>query len=203
MSRPHAESVSAVKALVAIIMGSDSDLPIMREAAEVLKQSGVPYEMSVFSAHRTPGLLRRYLVQAERKGIEVFIAGAGGAAHLPGVIAAHTLLPVIGVPIDSQLKGIDSLLSIVQMPKGIPVATVAIGKAGAANAAIYALEMLRLKYPEIGKALKGLRQSLRSRVLAANRKLRREQNTSGDTIPILGGSGHVPGESPKRSGGKS
>ena len=160
-----------MKPLVAIIMGSDSDLPIMSEAAAVLKQAGVGYDLNVFSAHRTPDLLRRYLTQAQRKGVEVFIAGAGGAAHLPGVIAAHTILPVIGVPIDSQLKGVDSLLSIVQMPRGIPVATVAIGKAGAANAAIFALEILRLKYPEIEKAIRDLRLALRKKVLAANRRL--------------------------------
>ena len=166
-----------MKPLVAIIMGSDSDLPIMREAAAVLNQVGVAYEMNVYSAHRTPALLRRYLVQAENKGIEVFIAGAGGAAHLPGVIAAHCLRPVIGVPIDSQLKGIDSLLSIVQMPKGIPVATVAIGKAGAANAAIFALEILSLKHPNLGTILKRLRKELTRKVVAANRKLRAEMTT--------------------------
>ena len=136
--------ISSMKPIVAIVMGSDSDLPIMQEAAAILTANSVACEMNVFSAHRTPELLRRYLAQAERKGIEVFIAGAGGAAHLPGVIAAYTTRPVIGVPIDSHLKGIDSLLSIVQMPKGIPVATVAIGKAGAANAGILAM-ILRLK----------------------------------------------------------
>jgi len=165
-----------MKPVVAIIMGSDSDLPVMQEAAAVLKTSGVAFEMNVFSAHRTPDLLRRYLGQAGRKGIEVFIAGAGGAAHLPGVIAAHTTLPVIGVPIDSQLKGIDSLLSMVQMPRGIPVATVAIGKAGAANAAIFAMEILTLKYPAIGEKLAALRKSLKTRVVAANRKLHRQHS---------------------------
>lgn len=164
-----------MKPLVAIIMGSDSDLPIMNEAANVLGSCGVGYELSVYSAHRTPGLLRRYLAQAARSGVEVFIAGAGGAAHLPGVIAAHTTRPVIGVPIDSQLKGVDSLLSIVQMPKGIPVATVAIGKAGAANAAIFALEILQLKYPEFEAKLQGLRAELRKKVVAANRKLRAQR----------------------------
>lgn len=160
-----------MKPIVAIIMGSDSDLPVMQEAATVLEQNGIAHEVNVFSAHRTPDLLRRYLAQAERKGIEVFIAGAGGAAHLPGVIAAHTTRPVIGVPIDSALKGVDSLLSIVQMPKGIPVATVAIGKAGAANAAIFAMEILRLKYPAVGARLTRLRKALKAKVLAANRKL--------------------------------
>jgi 5-(carboxyamino)imidazole ribonucleotide mutase len=162
-----------MKPVVAIIMGSDSDLPIMQEAAAVLKSSGIAFELNVFSAHRTPDLLRRYLAQAERRGVEVFIAGAGGAAHLPGVIAAHTTRPVIGVPIDSALKGVDSLLSIVQMPKGIPVATVAIGKAGAANAAIFAIEILRLKYPELAAKLTALRKALKERVLAANRRLHR------------------------------
>jgi phosphoribosylaminoimidazole carboxylase PurE protein len=161
-------------------MGSDSDLPIMNEAAQVLRDNGIGYEMNVFSAHRTPGLLRRYLRQALDKGIEVFIAGAGGAAHLPGVIAAHSMLPVIGVPIDSQLKGIDSLLSIVQMPKGIPVATVAIGKAGAANAAIFAMEILSLKYAEVRPMLKRLRLELKKKVIAANRKLREQTEGTRD-----------------------
>ncbi len=163
-----------MKPIVAIVMGSDSDLPIMQEAAAILTANAVACEMNVFSAHRTPELLRRYLAQAERKGIEVFIAGAGGAAHLPGVIAAYTTRPVIGVPIDSHLKGIDSLLSIVQMPKGIPVATVAIGKAGAANAGILALEILRLKYPAIGPRLVALRRGLKAKVIAANRRLKRQ-----------------------------
>jgi 5-(carboxyamino)imidazole ribonucleotide mutase len=163
-----------MKPIVAIVMGSDSDLPIMQEAAAILTANSVACEMNVFSAHRTPELLRRYLAQAERKGIEVFIAGAGGAAHLPGVIAAYTTRPVIGVPIDSHLKGIDSLLSIVQMPKGIPVATVAIGKAGAANAGILALEILRLKYPAIAPRLVALRRGLKAKVIAANRKLKRQ-----------------------------
>jgi len=160
-----------MKPIVAIIMGSDSDLPVMQETATVLEQNGIAHEINVFSAHRTPDLLRRYMAQAERKGIEVFIAGAGGAAHLPGVIASYTTRPVIGVPIESALKGVDSLLSIVQMPKGIPVATVAIGKAGAANAAILALEILRLKYPALGVKLARLRKQLKAKVLAANRKL--------------------------------
>lgn len=163
-----------MKPIVAIVMGSDSDLPIMQEAAAILTANSVACEMNVFSAHRTPELLRRYLAQAERKGIEVFIAGAGGAAHLPGVIAAYTTRPVIGVPIDSHLKGIDSLLSIVQMPKGIPVATVAIGKAGAANAGILALEILRLKYPELGPRLNAMRRGLKAKVIAANRRLKRQ-----------------------------
>jgi 5-(carboxyamino)imidazole ribonucleotide mutase len=161
-----------MKPLVAIIMGSDSDLPVMHEAVQVLKAAGIGCETSVFSAHRTPALLRRYLARAERNGIEVFIAGAGGAAHLPGVIAAECRKPVIGVPIDSQLKGLDSLLSIVQMPKGIPVATVAIGKAGAANAAILALEILGLKYPKAVQAVKRLRAESVRKVLAANRRVR-------------------------------
>jgi 5-(carboxyamino)imidazole ribonucleotide mutase len=160
-----------MKPIVAIIMGSDSDLPVMQEAATVLEQNGIGYEMNVFSAHRTPDLLRRYLAQAERKGVEVFIAGAGGAAHLPGVIAAYTTCPVVGVPIESALKGVDSLLSIVQMPKGIPVATVAIGKSGAANAGILAMQILRLKCPALGPRLKKMRAALKAKVLAANRKL--------------------------------
>jgi len=127
--------------LVGIIMGSDSDLPVMREAAEMLKQFGVPYEMTIVSAHRTPGRLYEYAQTAEARGLKVIIAGAGGAAHLPGMAAAITPLPVIGVPVKtSALGGQDSLLSIVQMPGGVPVATVAIN--GAKNAGILAAQIL-------------------------------------------------------------
>ena len=130
-------------AQVGIIMGSDSDLPVMQDAAETLRQFGVPYEMTIVSAHRTPGRLFEYADGARQRGIRVIIAGAGGAAHLPGMLAAKTTLPVLGVPVPSRyLKGMDSLLSIVQMPKGVPVATFAIGEAGAANAALYAVSML-------------------------------------------------------------
>lgn len=133
--------------LVGIIMGSDSDLPVMRGAAEVLEEFGVPYEITIVSAHRTPGRLFKYAQEASGRGIEVIIAGAGGSAHLPGMVASITELPVIGVPIRTEnLEGIDSLFSIVQMPPGIPVATVAIN--GAKNAGILAVEILGLKNPE-------------------------------------------------------
>lgn len=130
-----------MKVLVGIIMGSDSDLPTMKASAKVCEEFGVPYEMKIVSAHRTPLDMAKYGQEAHKRGLRVIIAGAGGAAHLPGMIAAHTPLPVIGVPISTEfLKGLDSLLSIVQMPAGVPVATVAIG--GAKNAALLALEIL-------------------------------------------------------------
>ena len=128
---------------VAIIMGSDSDWPVMRGAAEILAEFGVAYEARVVSAHRTPDLMFEFAEQAAANGVKVIIAGAGGAAHLPGMVAAKTTLPVLGVPVPSKhLQGQDSLLSIVQMPKGVPVGTLAIGKAGAANAALLAAEIL-------------------------------------------------------------
>jgi len=166
-----------MKPIVAVIMGSDSDLPVMTGALEILKQYDIAHEASVFSAHRTPDLLRRYVIGAGRRGVLIFIAAAGGAAHLPGVIASYTTQPVIGVPMGSEINGLDSLLSIVQMPKGIPVATVAIGKAGAANAAILAMELLQLHQPEISQKLKQLRLELRSKVVAANRRLARQART--------------------------
>ncbi|MCI5064522.1 5-(carboxyamino)imidazole ribonucleotide mutase [bacterium] len=129
--------------LIGIIMGSDSDWPTMKQSAEVLEQFGVPYEAKVVSAHRTPDLLKEYANTAEDRGIQVIIAGAGGAAHLPGMAAAQTLLPVLGVPVESRvLKGVDSLLSIVQMPGGVPVGTLSIGESGAKNAALLAVRML-------------------------------------------------------------
>jgi 5-(carboxyamino)imidazole ribonucleotide mutase len=129
--------------LVAIIMGSDSDWPVMKNAAQMLADFGVPYEAKVVSAHRTPDLMFEFAETAASKGIQVIIAGAGGAAHLPGMVAAKTTLPVLGVPVPSKhLQGQDSLLSIVQMPKGIPVATFAIGDAGAANAGLFAVSIL-------------------------------------------------------------
>lgn len=135
---------------VLIIMGSDSDLPVMEEAANMLKEFNIPCNMTVASAHRTPERTLKLVRDAEKNGIEVIIAGAGMAAHLPGVIASHTILPVIGVPLDaSPLKGMDALLSIVQMPPGIPVATVALGKAGAKNAGILAAQILARKDPKL------------------------------------------------------
>ncbi|MBK8433573.1 MAG: 5-(carboxyamino)imidazole ribonucleotide mutase [Chloroflexi bacterium] len=136
--------------LVGLIMGSISDWETMQNAAELLQQFGVPYEAKVVSAHRTPNLMVRYAEEAEERGLKVIIAGAGGAAHLPGMTAGHTLVPVIGVPIQSRaLNGLDSLLSIVQMPAGVPVATMAIGKAGAINAALQAILILGNEDPAL------------------------------------------------------
>jgi 5-(carboxyamino)imidazole ribonucleotide mutase len=147
--------VSENQPRVGIIMGSRSDRETMQEAARILEEFGIAYEMKVVSAHRTPDLMFRYAEQAEERGIEVIIAGAGGAAHLPGMTAAKTTLPVIGVPVlSSTLNGIDSLLSIVQMPRGVPVATVAIGKAGAANAGLLAARILGSRDPELRARLK-------------------------------------------------
>lgn len=152
---------------VSIIMGSKSDWPIMEEAAIILKTLDIPCEARVLSAHRTPDALFEYVEKATKNGIKIFIAGAGGAAHLPGVIAAKTLLPVIGVPMPSQaLNGIDSLLSIVQMPKGIPVATMAIGKAGAGNAALFAAAILSLTDSQYKKNLTRFREQQAKDILA-------------------------------------
>jgi 5-(carboxyamino)imidazole ribonucleotide mutase len=158
---------SSPKPLVGIIMGSTSDWETMEHAAKTLDQLGVPYETRVVSAHRTPDLLFEYVAAVEQRGIEVIIAGAGGAAHLPGMAASKTVLPVLGVPVESKaLKGLDSLLSIAQMPGGIPVGTLAIGKAGAINAALLAAAILGNKYPEIREALQRFRQSQTAKVLA-------------------------------------
>ena len=147
--------------LVAVVMGSKSDAEAMQPALDVLTQLGIDYEVSVISAHRTPEKARQYALAAQSRGIEVIIAAAGGAAHLPGVLASWTSLPVIGVPLaSSELKGIDALYSIVQMPAGIPVACVAIGAAGAKNAAYLAAEILGLKYNNIQKAYEKYRSEL-------------------------------------------
>ncbi|MFC2024913.1 5-(carboxyamino)imidazole ribonucleotide mutase [Chloroflexota bacterium] len=147
--------------LVAVIMGSKSDAETMQPTLDVLKELGIDYEASVISAHRTPEKARQYGLAARSRGIEVIIAAAGGAAHLPGVLASWTTLPVIGVPLSSsELKGVDALYSIVQMPAGIPVATVAIGTAGARNAAYLAAEVLGLKHEEIRKAYEKYRSDL-------------------------------------------
>ena len=152
--------------LVGIIMGSKSDLNTMKEAALILKEFNIPYEIKVVSAHRTPEWMYEYAKSADKKGIEVIIAGAGGAAHLPGMTASLTTIPVIGVPIQSKsLNGLDSLLSIVQMPGGIPVATVAIGTAGAKNAALLAIRILSNKYPELKEKLYNYYQNLANSVL--------------------------------------
>src|SRR5690349_12664224 len=153
--------------LVGVIMGSSSDWETLEHAAKTLSELGVPHETRVVSAHRTPDLLFEYASSAEKRGIEVIIAGAGGAAHLPGMTAAKTVLPVLGVPVESKaLKGLDSLLSIAQMPGGIPVGTLAIGKAGAINAALLAAAMLGAKHPEIREALRKFRANQTKKVLA-------------------------------------
>jgi 5-(carboxyamino)imidazole ribonucleotide mutase len=157
----------AMGPLVGIIMGSSSDWETMEHAAKMLAELGVPYETRVVSAHRTPDLLFEYAAGAEARGIEVIIAGAGGAAHLPGMTAAKTALPVLGVPVESKaLKGLDSLLSIAQMPSGIPVGTLAIGKAGAANAGLLAAAILGTKHPEIREAVRRFRAAQTAKVLA-------------------------------------
>ncbi len=155
-----------MQALVGIIMGSSSDWETMQSAAEVLDKLAIPYEVRVVSAHRTPDLLFEYAAGARARGLEVLIAGAGGAAHLPGMTAAKTPLPVLGVPVPSKaLGGIDSLLSIVQMPAGVPVATFAIGAAGATNAGLCAAAILANKYPAIAAALEGFRERQTAGVL--------------------------------------
>ena len=156
-----------MKPLVGIIMGSSSDWETMRAAAEALDKLGVPYETRVVSAHRTPDLLFEYASTAQGRGIEVIIAGAGGAAHLPGMTASKTTLPVLGVPVQSKaLNGMDSLLSIVQMPAGVPVATFAIGVAGATNAGLTAAAILANKRPEFDAALKKFRADQTARILS-------------------------------------
>ncbi len=155
--------------LVGIIMGSQSDWETMQHAASQLEALGVPHEVRVVSAHRTPDLLFEYAATAEGRGIEVIIAGAGGAAHLPGMCASKTALPVLGVPVQSKtLNGLDSLLSIVQMPGGVPVGTLAIGKAGATNAALLATTILGGKYPQYRAAYERFRAGQTEAVLAAS-----------------------------------
>lgn len=149
-----------------LIMGSQSDWDTLRHAAETLDQLGVPYEVRVVSAHRTPDLMAEYAKSAEARGLEVIIAGAGGAAHLPGMTAAHTVLPVLGVPVETKaLGGLDSLLSIAQMPAGVPVGTLAIGRAGAVNAALMAASILGNKYPPVREALRWYRAAQTQAVL--------------------------------------
>ena len=153
------------KPLVGVIMGSRSDWETMRHAAEILDQFGVPHEKHIVSAHRTPLWMAEYASRAEERGLEAIIAGAGGAAHLPGMVAAHTTVPVLGVPVESHaLKGMDSLLSIVQMPGGIPVGTLAIGKAGATNAGLLAVSILANSRPGLRAKLKAFREEQTARV---------------------------------------
>jgi|SRR5579871_3034538 5-(carboxyamino)imidazole ribonucleotide mutase len=154
------------KSLVAVIMGSKSDWETMRHADEALTRFGVPHECRIVSAHRTPALMAAFAAEAEGRGIEVIIAGAGGAAHLPGMVAAQTLVPVLGVPVESRaLKGMDSLLSIVQMPGGIPVGTLAIGQAGATNAALLAVAILANTRPDLREKLRQFRAEQTEKVL--------------------------------------
>ena len=158
--------------LVGIIMGSQSDWPIMKHASETLKNLAIKHEKKIVSAHRTPDLLFEYAESASERGIEVIIAGAGGAAHLPGMTAAKTHIPVIGVPMKTKsLEGKDSLLSILQMPAGIPVATVAIGKAGSVNAGLLAASILGIKYPDINKKVLEFRKKQTKRILKASKLL--------------------------------
>lgn len=157
---------------VLILIGSDSDAPVMQGALDTLRELQIPCEMTVASAHRSPERVLRIVREAPARGVRVFIAGAGAAAHLGGVIAAHTTLPVIGVPIDSSaLKGLDALLSTVQMPPGVPVATVSIGKPGAVNAAVLAAQMLALADQELAARLAGYKQRLADKVEQADRRL--------------------------------
>jgi 5-(carboxyamino)imidazole ribonucleotide mutase len=167
MNDTAANSKRKASPRIGIIMGSTSDWETMEHAAKTLESLGVRFETLVVSAHRTPDLLFEYASSAEQRGIEVIIAGAGGAAHLPGMTASKTVLPVLGVPVESKtLKGLDSLLSIAQMPGGIPVGTLAIGKAGAINAALLAAAILGIQHPEIREALRSFRKTQTERVLA-------------------------------------
>jgi 5-(carboxyamino)imidazole ribonucleotide mutase len=165
-SKPGKKPAAVVPPIVAVIMGSKSDWETMSAASEILRDFGVSHECRIVSAHRTPELMTEFASGAEGRGIEVIIAGAGGAAHLPGMTAAHTTLPVLGVPIESKaLKGMDSLLSIVQMPAGVPVATLAIGSAGAKNAALLAISILAGKRKPLREKLKAFRELQRRKVL--------------------------------------
>ncbi|MDD5428442.1 MAG: 5-(carboxyamino)imidazole ribonucleotide mutase [Candidatus Omnitrophica bacterium] len=157
---------------VAILMGSDSDLEVMKDAAKVLKENGTVYEMKILSAHRSPDDVAKFVKAARGKGFKVIIAGAGGAAHLAGVIASHTTLPVIGVPMETkELKGLDSLLSTVQMPSGVPVATMSIGRSGAKNAGILALQILSLNDARLEKRLNGFKRELVENIRRKNRNI--------------------------------
>jgi 5-(carboxyamino)imidazole ribonucleotide mutase len=159
---------AAVQPLVGIVMGSSSDWETLKSAADTLERLGVPYEVRVVSAHRTPDLLFEYAATARDRGLQVIIAGAGGAAHLPGMVASKTSLPVLGVPVQSKsLSGLDSLLSIVQMPAGVPVGTLAIGAAGAVNAALLAASILANAHPAVRAALDAYRAAQTEQVLAA------------------------------------
>ncbi len=163
------------KPLVSIVMGSDSDLPVMSEAGVMLERFGIVYETHIFSAHRSPEKTTKFAKGAAKRGIMVIIAGAGGAAHLAGVIAAHTVLPVIGVPMETKLDGIDSLLSTVQMPAGVPVATVAIGKTGAVNSAILAAEIIGASSAQMRAKIEGYKKELVKKIDEKNRSIKRKK----------------------------
>lgn len=161
------QSGGATPPKVGVVMGSDSDWEIMREATNILAQFGVPFEAKVVSAHRTPDLLFSYAENAQKRGLKAIIAGAGGAAHLPGMLASKTIVPVLGVPVPSRhLQGQDSLYSIVQMPRGVPVATFAIGTAGAVNAGLFAVAMLAVEDTQLAEALQQFRQKQTEKVLS-------------------------------------
>jgi len=164
-----------VKPLVGIIMGSDSDLAVMQEAAKVLKQFEIPYEIGVYSAHRSPHRTLEYVRSARERGLKVIIAGAGSSAHLAGVTAAETTLPVIGIPIDSSpLSGLDSLLSTVQMPPGVPVATMGVGNSGATNAAVFAVQILALGDERLAGRLAEYKDQLEKSVAEKSKKIQEE-----------------------------
>ncbi|MDB4349401.1 5-(carboxyamino)imidazole ribonucleotide mutase [Omnitrophica bacterium] len=161
------------KPVIAVVMGSDSDYPVMKETSKVLSDFGIPFEIKVLSAHRSPDLVTRFARLAKNKGLKVIIAGAGGAAHLAGVIASHTTLPVIGIPIESKyLKGIDSLFSTVQMPGGVPVSCMSIGRSGAKNAAISALQILALNDNKVQKRLELFKKEMVRTIKKKNRDLK-------------------------------
>jgi phosphoribosylaminoimidazole carboxylase PurE protein len=167
-----AKRPSSSSPVVGILMGSDSDLPTMQESVKLLQDFGIPFEVRICSAHRTPDRLTRYAREAEARGLRVLIAGAGGAAHLAGVLAAHLTLPVIGVPMEiGPLNGLDALLSTVQMPGGIPVATVAIGRAGARNAALLAIQILALSDRRLQRKLRDYRTRMAAEVVAKDQKV--------------------------------
>jgi phosphoribosylaminoimidazole carboxylase PurE protein len=164
-----------MKPRVLIVMGSDSDMQIMQEAETILKRFKIPYDITIASAHRSPERTRKIAKEAEKRGINVIIAGAGSAAHLAGVIAAHTIIPVIGVPIDSSpLKGIDALFSTVQMPPGVPVATMAVGKAGAKNAAIFAVQILMAKDSRLAEELRRYREHMSEEIIEKSKKIKKK-----------------------------
>jgi 5-(carboxyamino)imidazole ribonucleotide mutase len=159
--------MSAQSPIVGVIMGSKSDYEVLAPATEILAELGIPYETRIVSAHRTPEWMAQYASEAESRGLEVIIAGAGGAAHLPGMVAAHTVLPVLGVPVPAtMLNGIDSLLSIVQMPRGVPVGTLAIGRPGAANAGLLAASIVSASRPEVRERLRAWRAARTQEVLS-------------------------------------